>query len=493
MSPARAGSEPGSAADAMAADERDSAPRRIRSPIADPVARPAVADALDILEAGLRAADPAAAVERALRVDDGRLLFEIDGAPAVDIGLSRSGRLLVVAAGKAAIAMVAAAEKILGSRIDTSIAVTVAGGSEAAERAGLQRTTVFEAGHPLPDPAGLVAARQIAKRLEDLRVGDAVLVLLSGGASALLPLPAGRVPLIDLAAATSRLLGSPATIDEINSLRAHLGSLAGGGLVRLAYPAHIGTLIVSDVVSGQHERVGSGPTLPDPTTFADAGRILSKHELWGAMPASIGAHIRAGLAGQIGETAKPGDPIFAHSTVGVIGSIADAIRGAEERATELGYATHVLDASAEGEASDVGRSIAQSAMSVAGGEGPVGSPGCLILGGETTVTFKRLPGRGGRNRELALAAAVEIDGRNDVTLAAIGTDGQDFGPEAAGAVVDGATLARAAAAGLDALDALNRHDSGPFFEALGDAIVTGPTGTNVNDLAVALIRSSGEG
>ncbi len=487
MIPAGSGIESVLTADDPASDGNQDSPQRIQAPIVDKSTRPGVADLLDILEAALESADPAPAVRRALQLKDGRLFVQKGEEPPVDIGLSRSGRLLVVAAGKAAIPMVTAAEAVLGDRIDASIAVTVAGGNAAAEQAGLSRTMVFEAGHPLPDPSGLVAARQVATRLEALGEGDAVLVLLSGGASALLPLPAGRIPLIDLTAATSRLLGSAATIDEINSLRAHLGRLAGGGLVRLAYPAQVATLILSDVVSGFHERVGSGPTLPDPTTFADAGRILSKHELWGAMPASIGAHIRAGLAGQIGDTAKPGDPIFAHSMVHVIGSVADAIRGAEARAGELGYTTHVPDEHFEGEAREVGRAIAEGARRAANGEGPISAPTCFIFGGETTVTFKRLPGRGGRSRELALAAAVALDGLPHVTLAAMGTDGQDFGSEAAGGLVDMTTLERASAAGLDAKDALNRHDSGPFFETLGDAIVTGPTGTNVNDLVVALV------
>ncbi len=476
----------------------------LRSP--DPDTRPGWRPALSILGAGLAAADPAVAVRRALAVDGGRLVVDVPvadggtetadqpkvageariaGAAAVDLGAI--DRVFLVGAGKAATAMVRAAEAILGDRVAAGVAVTGYGaGGQAA------RTTIHEAGHPMPDPAGLMATRHIARLLAGTTERDLVLALISGGGSALLEMPAGRIPLVDLQAATSALLACGATIDEINCVRKHASAVKGGGLARLAAPARVVALVLSDVVGSPLDVIASGPTVPDPTTYAEAAAILSRYELWGQLPASIGEHLRRGLAGEVPETLKPGDPIFARVATRVIGDNATAAMAAAAHARELGYAALLLTTYLEGEAREAGRVLAAIGKELAARGQPLAPPACVVAGGETTVTLRRLGGRGGRNQELALAAALALDrpAWSGVTLASMGTDGIDGATDAAGAIVDGTTAVRARVAGLDPGDALARHDSGAFFAALGDRIVTGPTGTNVNDLAVVLVGRS---
>lgn len=465
----------------------------------DPRQRPAAwAVAMDILAAGLRAADPAVCVARHLRADDDGLSIGAD-ADVTHVPWADVDRLLLVAVGKAAAPMARAAEAALGDRIASGVVIVPSGASAESRRA-----MVLQAGHPLPDPAGLMATRAVLRLLADTGPRDVVLVLLSGGASAMLEQPAGRrMPLVDVAVATSALLSSGAAIDEVNAVRKHLSTVKGGQLARAAAPARMVTLVLSDVASGRLDTVGSGPTAPDPTTFADAATVLTQRGLWGAMPASIGEHLRAGMAGDIPETPKPGDPLFAGAVLRVVGDNATAAEAAAARAAALGYAAQVFTTRLEGESRDAGRLLASIGREIAVDGRPLRAPACIVVGGETTVTLRRLGGSGGRNRELALAAALALaeggalalaeGGDAPVVIAALGTDGVDAGPDAAGAIVDQTTIARASAAGLDAAAALERHDSGPFFAALGDALVTGPTGTNVGDLAVVLVGALPDG
>jgi hydroxypyruvate reductase len=252
------------------------------------------------------------------------------------------------------------------------------------------------------------------------------------------------------------------------------------------------TRALSDVVGGRPETIGGGPTVVDPTTYADAGAVLSRHGLWGEVPVSIGTHLRAGMAGQINETVKPGDPLAERAWWRTVGSVATAAEAAARAALALGYHSSILTTRLHGEAREAGRILATIGMEVAADHRPVAPPACLICGGETTVTLRRLGGEGGRSRELALAAALTLEDVAGVTLAAMGSDGIDGAPDAAGAIVDGTSVARARAAGRDAQTDLDHHASGPFFAALGDALVTGPTGTNVNDLVVMLVGEVGQ-
>jgi glycerate 2-kinase len=448
----------------------------------DPNKRPGWAPALAILGAGLAAVEPAAAVRRALSLAGDQL-----HVGALDLDLSAVDRVLVVAAGKAATAMVQAAEAVLGARLSAGVAATAPG-----TKGPTQRVTLHEGGHPLPNPASLMAARHVARLVAGTTDRDLVLVLLSGGASALLELPAGRITLADLQQATSALLASGATIHELNTVRKHLSAIKGGGLARLAAPAQVAALVLSDVVGNPLEVIASGPTVPDPSTFADAAEVLSRYNLWGQLPASVGDYVRAGLAGTVPETAKPGDALFERVTTTIVGDNGLAATAAWERATALGYNAQVLTTWLQGEAREAGLFLAAVGKEIATSGRPLAAPACVVVGGETTVTLKRLGGHGGRNQELALAAALAVTGWPAVTIASLGTDGVDGLTEHAGAVVDGTTVARAAAAGLDPRRALSRHDSGSFFASLGDALVTGPTGTNVNDLAVVLVDRTQE-
>jgi hydroxypyruvate reductase len=445
----------------------------------DPESRPGWRPALEILAAGLAGADPAAAVRRHLRIEGPQLIC---GEARID--LDSVDRIFLVAAGKAATAMVLTAEEILGDRLDAGVAVTARGTERAA-----RRTTIHAGGHPLPDPGSLMATRHIAKLLEHAGQGDLVIALISGGASALMELPAGRIPLIDIQSATSALLGSGAPIEELNILRKHLSRVKGGGLAKLAAPARLATLVLSDVVGSRLDVIASGPTVPDPSSYAEAAAIIAQRDLWRAMPASIGDHLRKGMAGYAAETPKPGDPLFDRVSTSLIGDNASAAEAAAEKARALGYETRVLTTWLEGEAREAGRFLAALGKELAARGQPLTLPACYILGGETTVTLRRLGGSGGRNQELALAAALALDDPrwSVITLAAMGTDGIDGMTEAAGALVDGTSAARARAAGLDPAGSLDRHDSATYFAALGDRIVCGPTGTNVNDLALVLV------
>lgn len=442
------------------------------------------AQLLAILEAGLAAVDPAALVRERLR-----LAGDLLRAGPAEIDLGQVDRLVLVAAGKAAATMAAAAEGILGDRLSGGMAVTARGG--AIER--LERCQLHQGGHPLPDPASLLAARQMARLLEGLTERDLVVALISGGSSALMELPAGRLSLADLKVTTAALLASGAGIAEVNAVRKHLSRIKGGGLARLAAPARLVALILSDVVGSPLDAIGSGPTVPDSTTFADAATVIARYDLWRQLPTAVGEHLRAGLAGQLPETAKADDPCFARVQTALIGDNALAARAAGEAAAALGYAVHPLGSRLEGEARELGRVLAGLGQSCAAEGHPLAAPACLIGGGESTVTLGRLGGVGGRNQELALAAALALDDARWATvhLAAMGTDGVDGATEAAGALVSGGpagTAARARAQGLDPAAALAAHDSGRFFAALGDAIVCGPTGTNVNDLMVVLVE-----
>lgn len=462
-------------------------------------------DARAILGAALRAVDAGDAVRRALSLqgasldvagrlprrgaDGERASQPASPGAALAVDLDAVDRIFVVAAGKAARPMVEAAEAVLGDRIAAGVAV---GRPDARGSTG--RTTLYAGGHPLPDPAGLMATRHILRLVADAGEHDLVLVLLSGGASAMLEQPGGRMPLVEIAAATSALLSSGAPIDAVNTVRKHLSAVKGGGLLRAIAPARCLTLAVSDVITppggDEAATIGSGPTAADPTTFADAGAVLSRYGLWPALSAAIGDHLRAGLAGAVPETLKPGDPLLEHADYRVVADGALAVAAAADHAARLGYRPLVLTTRLAGEAREAGAFLSAVALECAASGRPVRPPACLIAAGETTVTLRRLGGTGGRNRELALAAALALAGAGEIAVATLATDGVDGAPGGAGAIADGGTVRRAADGGRDAAAALDRHDSGPLFDALGDAVIPGPTATNVGDLAIALIAAA---
>jgi hydroxypyruvate reductase len=322
--------------------------------------------------------------------------------------------------------------------------------------------------------------------LQDTTANDVVICLLSGGGSALLPLPVPGVTLDDLQRLTSDLLRCGATINEINAVRKHLSQVQGGQLARLAAPAPVIALILSDVVGSPLDVIASGPTVPDTSTFADALGVLERYGIIEQTPPAIVAHLRRGLSGDVPETPKPGDPVFEHVQTLVIGDNRIAAQAAVQQAAELGLHTLLLSTYVEGEAREVAKVLAGLGKEIARYGQPLPRPACLIAGGETTVTI-RGQGKGGRNQELALAAAIALDGWDDVLLLTVATDGGDGPTDAAGAFADGTTVARARVQGLNPAAYLANNDAYNFFQALGDLLITGPTRTNVNDLTLIFV------
>jgi hydroxypyruvate reductase len=428
-----------------------------------------------VLAAGLHAADPGPLVRAALRLHGRRLIAAGEAYP-----LGR-GRVLVLAAGKAAPAMAAAAEQVLGARLAEGLAVSNAPGPP------LRRTRLLLAGHPLPDARGVQAAQAAEAMVRGLTADDIVLVLLSGGASALLPAPVPGLSLEDKSAVTERLMRAGAGITELNTVRKHLSRLKGGGLARAAAPARVVTLVLSDVVGDDLSTIASGPTVPDPTTYADARRILDDRGLGSALPASALRHLEAGARGELPETPKPRDPVFRRVRTRLIGSNRISVEAAAREARRQGLRPLVLTTRLEGEAREVARALVAILRECVESGSPAPPPVCLLAGGETTVTVLG-DGRGGRNQEMAVAAADLLASFPVEAVAAfLATDGVDGASEAAGGVADRTSLARARTLGLAPPSRfLAASDSSGFLAPLGDLIVTGPTGTNVVDLAVLL-------
>jgi glycerate 2-kinase len=416
-------------------------------------------DARAILKAALAAANPAAMVETALRSRR-----ELD----------RYEHIFVVGAGKAGGTMAHAAERVLGRRI-TAGCVAVKDGDAAKSR----RIELRASGHPVPDERGVAAAGRIAELCSGAGPRDLVLCLLSGGASALLPAPAPPVTLAEKQETTKLLLSSGATIHQINAVRKHISSIKGGRLAKLAALARVVTLALSDVVGDQLDVIGSGPTAPDASTFADALAVLDRFSLRARVPKSVREKLEAGLE----ETPKPGDPMFEKVENLIVGSNQKALEAAAGKAKALGHRTLILASTIEGETCDVARMHAAIARQIREYGQPLKPPACVISGGETTVTI-RGEGKGGRNQEFALAAAIDIAGLEKTLILSAGTDGTDGPTDAAGAIADGETCSRST---IDAAQALAQNHSYPFFEKLGDLIITGSTGTNVMDLHLLLV------
>jgi glycerate 2-kinase len=436
-----------------------------------------VRPALDkVVQAALAAVEPGQAVRRFVRTDGERLIVNDRS-----YGLADFRRLVVVGAGKASAPMAAAVEAVVGDRLPIEGSVTVRYGHAAPTR----HVRIPEASHPMPDAAGVEATQAMVDLLRDADERDLVVCVISGGGSALLTLPAEGVSLEDLQRTTDALLRCGATINEINVVRKHLDSVKGGGLARLAAPAQLVTLVLSDVVGNPLDAIASGPTVPDTSTWADAAAVFDRYGLWDLVPVAVSRRLRAGAAGDLPDTPKPGDPLFERAQAVVVGSNLLACEAAAAAAREQGLQALVLTTYVEGEAREVGRVLAGLLREVDASGHPLGRPCCLIAGGETTVTI-RGDGRGGRNQELALSAAFSLRGLRDVLLASVGTDGSDGPTDAAGAFVDGTTLDRAEALGLDPARSLADNDSYTFFDRLGSLIRTGPTNTNVNDLYVLL-------
>lgn len=439
-------------------------------------------DLMEIFASALKAADPKGAVLRTLRIKEGRLLCE-----GGEYDLKAFKRVVVVGAGKGTAPMAEAAEEILGERIDSGVIIVKYGHTRP-----LKRIRQFEASHPLPDAEGVRASGELIKELEAADPSTFVLCLLSGGASSLLVSPVDGVTLGELRDTTGLLLSSGADINELNTVRKHLSSVKGGRLAEAAHPATLLTLIISDVIGDRIDTIGSGPAAPDATTFKDAMDVLKKYSLTDKVPRSVASVLRDGAGGLLPETPKGDEPFFARTRNVIIAGNSRALSAAKDKAEALGYSVIIITSTLDGTAVDAARRLAEEARRAFASLKHGDKPLCLLSGGETTVVVKGR-GRGGRNQELALVFAIEIEGLAGVTLLSAGTDGTDGPTDAAGAVVSGNTALRARALGLDPAAYLSDNDSYGFFSMLDSTggenshLKTGPTGTNVMDVQIISI------
>ena len=392
-------------------------------------------------------------------------------------------RLIVIGFGKAAVPMARAMEEYLGDIIDSGVVITKYGHGEGH---GLEKIRVLEAGHPVPDANGMKGAAAVLELAAVADEGTMAVVLISGGGSALFASPANGVSLEDKQETTNLLLRAGADIGELNSVRKHISSVKGGRLAEILHPAAVVSLILSDVIGDRLDVIASGPTAPDTTTFGDALATLDKYSLTGLSPKPVVKFLDQGEKGRYPETPKEGDPVFKRVENVIIGSNRLALIAAREAAEARGIGAEILSAELSGEAAEAGRWLAGKALA-ARRKGGKRHPLCLISGGETTVTVTGA-GKGGRNMELALAFAMEIEGTEGITLLSAGTDGGDGPTDAAGAVVDWTTVGRAREMGIDPRRYLAENDSYNFFRKSGGLLVTGPTGTNVMDIQIMVIR-----
>jgi len=435
--------------------------------------------AVDIFNAGLEPVMPDVAVKRFCSLDGS--CFSVGDRK---YNLSLYQHVYVVGAGKASAAMAAAVEDILGHR--------VSGGSinvKYGHACSLKHVALIEAGHPVPDDRGEAGAHAIRKLLAGAGEQDLVLCLLSGGGSALLPLPDEGLTLADKQATIQVLLACGATIHEINTIRKHTSRIKGGWLARAGHPATMISLIISDVVGDDLDIIASGPTVPDPGTFEDCMAIVRKYTIEDRLPPVVMQYLAQGAVGEREETPKPGDPVFEKVQNLIVAGNREALSAAKAKAESLGYNTLVLSAMFEGETRDVARFHASIAQEVVASGHPICAPACILSGGETTVTLSGT-GLGGRNQEFVLACVPLLEGSDNMVLMSAGTDGTDGPTDAAGAIMDDMTGERARQKGLDAVAYLENNDAYHYFDQLGDLFKTGPTQTNVMDLRIILIGKS---
>ena len=429
-----------------------------------------------ILASAIHAVEPKQAIHRHLVRSGNQLSIS-----SRSYNLDDYERIIVIGAGKASSPMAAAIEEILPDRQLDGLVITKEGYISESSSTTLRRIQLVEAGHPIPDSRSIAATKLIISLLEQTNQETLVICLLSGGGSALMVSPVEGVSLFDLQTLTTELLRCGASINEINTLRKHLDQIKGGNLARLAAPAQVISLVMSDVVADPLDVIASGPTVPDTTTFDDAKQILEKYQIIEKIPRSIYEHISCGLDGFKPENPKPADRIFRNVNNVIIGSNQLAAQAALEIAKVEGLNTIFLTSYLQGEACQAGRFVAALARQIAKDGNPIPRPACIILGGETTVTLAG-DGKGGRNQELALGSVGDLAGLLDIVLVSLATDGGDGPTDAAGAVATGETLMRAQKAGLSAHASLAHNDAYHFFQSLDDLLLIGPTNTNVNDL-----------
>jgi glycerate 2-kinase len=433
-------------------------------------------DAVEIFYQALKAVQPGAAIKRYCKFD-GKTFF---------IGhrsyqLNQYKNLYVLGTGKATASMAAAIEDMIDEKITGGI-ITV----KFDYAVDLKHISLIEAGHPVPDENGIRGASAILNLAENVEEDDLVLCLISGGGSALLPFPYNGITLKDKQDIIKILLSCGATIHEINTIRKHISKIKGGRLAKAVYPATLVTLILSDVVGDDIDVIASGPTVPDSSSFYDCKNIFRRYDIIDKIPKNILNHIEYGISGEIDETPKPLDPVFERTYNLIIGSNAESLISAKEKAENLGYNVLILSSMIEGETRFIAQVHGAIAREIIKTGNPLPLPACILSGGETTVTISG-NGLGGRNQEFALSASIDISGKKNIVILSAGTDGIDGPTDAAGAFSDTFTLKRAEKMGLDPYRFLSNNDSYHFFQSLGDLFITGPTNTNVMDLRIVLV------
>lgn len=437
---------------------------------------------IQLFRAGLTAVEPAALVAASLSTTTTGLLLHTPTASTF-APWDRVGSIYVVGGGKAAAAMLRGLVSRIGNRIHAGV-VAVPAGTPAGSQG---RCLLIPAAHPHADEGSRRAGEEIERLLERASGSDLVISLLSGGASAMISLPAPDVPAEDERTAVDLLLQAGADIAEVNTVRRHLSRIKGGRAAEKAFPSRVWSLVLSDVPGNDLATIASGPFAPDPTTFVDAIHVLSRRGIFHAVPGTVRTHLERGAAGVYAETPKPGDPAFQRVVTALIGSNETALEAVRAAAEQSGIShVRLLPRFLSGEARECAARFLRELSDLAAATAP-GNASLLAAGGETSVTV-RAGGKGGRNQEFALACVKGLASHSSAAVLSVGTDGIDGPTEAAGAYADHTTRSRAAALGLHPADFLDRNDSHAFFEALGDLVVTGPTGTNVADLALGLVE-----
>ncbi|MBM4054729.1 MAG: glycerate kinase [Planctomycetes bacterium] len=433
-------------------------------------------DALKIYFAGLHSVGADVCIQKYIKVKDNCITV---GRKTYDLG--NYNNIYITGFGKVSGFMAAAMEKLLGERIKKGI-VNVRYGYAAP----CKYVKINSAGHPIPDSAGVNGTKEIIGIAKEAKENDLVFCLISGGGSALFELPYEGISLEEIRNITALLLKCGATIDEMNALRKHLSMVKGGRFAGLCR-AEMVSVILSDVINDQLDTIASGATSPDSSTFSDCERILNKYGLYQKIPVSVRKHIQNGLHGNIEETPKPGDKIFAGVNNVIVGNNRTALIASKEKAQQLGYNAVILSSCIKGEAREIAKVFGAIAREIHFSGYPVKRPACIIAGGEPTVTVKG-DGLGGRNQEFSLSAAMEIDGLADTVILSAATDGTDGGTDAAGAMVDGATIMNAKSKKLHPEKYLSHNDSFSFFRETHELVVTGPTKTNVMDIMLLLVK-----
>lgn len=432
--------------------------------------------ALDLINTAIESSQPDLALKENVSLNQNELMFG-----NISIDLSKVRNLYVVGFGKASYTMAKSIEEILNDRITKGIVSTKFGYGGK-----LKKIKVVEAGHPIPSEEGLKAAKEIVAIAKESKNNDLIILLVSGGGSALAPLPPDTISLSDKQKTSNLLLSSGANIEEINAVRKHISLIKGGRFAERAYPARVVSLIISDVVGDRLDTISSGPSVPDNTTFDDAFRVLKKYNIIDKVPSTVISHIKKGLNGNIPETPKEGSKCFLRVHNIILINNMTALKSIERKARSLGFNTLILSSEIEGESIEVGKVMAGIAKEAVKSGFPAKEPGVIISGGETTVTLNHSNGTGGPNQECAVGFAIMTPSKFNIVFASIDSDGTDGPTDYAGGIVDTRSKKIWINKNIDFDKLINDHNTSSILKSSHDIIITGSTGTNVNDIRIII-------